>query len=254
MNIPQHVCASPFGINRLQWEVICDFNRSSFICFLAFIQLHHLVFVLCMVCFDYYSGKRLHFMVHSVWCFDDSCTLLGTSLFRLGNFSCMILLSILSETLIECSSSIASLLMLWSYSVSWILWILSQEVLDSTFISWCVYPFYCIFNARDLSSISVFSHWTLPVVPMCTPKVLFLVFPQFVFASFFCISWSLIVCFLQHLVYNFFIYRIYWFHPLFCFSFPGCLWGIYWFPPIVFFWISVSDLAISSLRTSRNFL
>ena len=123
--------------------------------------------------------------------------------------------------------------MLWSYTMSSILWILCQEVLDTTFISWCVHPFYFIFNAWDLSSISVFSHWTLPLVPMRTPKFLFPVFPQFVFASFFCISWSLIVCFLQHLVYDFFIYRIYWFHPLFCFCFPGWLWGIYWFPPIV---------------------
>ena len=110
--------------------------------------------------------------------------------------------------------------------------------------------FYCIFNA---CLPLLYSLWS-SLVPMCTPKFVFPVFPQHVFASllpflglYSLFLSTLALCFLDCM------YRI-WFPPLFVWVFLSVIEVFIDFLQLfVFCWISLSDLAISSIKGTQPF-
>jgi hypothetical protein len=61
-------------------------------------------FALYVLCFDYYVARGHSFLVQVFGVLLASCTFIGTSLFRLGKFSSMILLKIFSGPLSRNSS------------------------------------------------------------------------------------------------------------------------------------------------------
>ena len=141
----------------------------------------------------------------------------------------MFLLSILSEILIQCSSSILSILMFCPFTTSWIFWIFYvRKYQIQHFWPMCPSLLLLLQCLRFVFHFCILSVNLASLVPMCTPKL--------------CFQLSLILCFLHcffFLVSNnlfpstldlFFvdcIYRIYWFPPLFCLCFSGCLLSIY---------------------------
>ena len=115
-------------------------------------------------------------------------------------------------------------------------WFQHSVLVLTFFLSVIPIPFYCIVNAWDFSSVSVFSWWPLPLQVQCALLN-------------FCFQYSHSLCFLHYfyllisnslfpstlgLVFSV-VFIEFMFPPIFCLCFPGSHCGIFWFSPIV--WI-----------------